>query len=200
MKAKRACLIVLYGTNNLGKSTQAKILIRRLNEAGIKTEYLKYPIYDLAPSGHIINDYLRHGNPYQLSPREAQIIYALNRSQYQNELQNKINQGINIIAEDYIGTSLAWGLGSGVEIDFLEKINSHLLREDLAVLFDGDRFQESIEAQHKHETDDHLFSQVRAIHLDLARKYGWPIIKANASIEEINEKLFRLISDFINRI
>lgn len=186
MISKKGKLIVFYGTNNLGKSTQAHILIEKLNKLGIPAQYLKYPIYDLEPSGIILNKYLREGNPYSLSAREAQIIYTLNRTQFQEKLEKYLNQGINIITEDYTGTGMAWGMGAGIEEDFLQEINSHLLKEDLAILFDGERFKNAIEKNHKHEEDEEFSQKVRQIHLDLAKKYGWKIINANLSIEEIS--------------
>ncbi len=187
MSNKKGKLIVFYGTNNLGKSTQAHLLISKLEKLGIKAKYLKYPIYDLPPSGPILNKYLRQGNPYNLSAREAQIIYTLNRTQYQNKLQEELEQGINIIAEDYTGTGICWGTGAGVEQEMLEEINSHLLSEDLAILFDGERFMDAIEQGHKHEKDEDFTQRVRKIHLELGEKYGWQKINANLSIEEINE-------------
>ena len=39
--------IVIYGVNNLGKTTQANMLVQKLKASGLKAEYLKYPIYDL---------------------------------------------------------------------------------------------------------------------------------------------------------
>lgn len=193
MSIKKGKLIVFYGTNNLGKSTQAKILIEKLKEKNIEAEYLKYPIYDLEPSGPILNNYLRNGNPYNLSAREAQIIYCLNRTQYQKTLEEKLNSGINIIAEDYTGTGVAWGMGAGVEQEFLENINSHLLKEDIALLFDGERFKEAVEKNHKHEQNDEFSQKVRKIHLDLGKKYNWEMINANLTIEEISHIIFEKI-------
>jgi len=193
MSIKKGKLIVFYGTNNLGKSTQAKILIEKLKEKNIEAEYLKYPIYDLEPSGPILNNYLRNGNPYNLSAREAQIIYCLNRTQYQKTLEEKLNSGINIIAEDYTGTGIAWGMGAGVEQEFLENINSHLLKEDIALLFDGERFKEAVEKNHKHEQNDEFSQKVRKIHLDLGKKYNWEMINANLTIEEISHIIFEKI-------
>lgn len=193
MSIKKGKLIVFYGTNNLGKSTQAKILIEKLKEKNIEAEYLKYPIYDLEPSGPILNNYLRNGNPYNLSAREAQIIYCLNRTQYQKTLEEKLNKGINIIAEDYTGTGIAWGVGAGVDQKFLEEINSHLLKEDIALLFDGERFKEAMEKNHKHEQDDEFSKKVRQIHLDLGKKYNWEMINANLTIEEISHIIFERV-------
>ncbi|HKM40474.1 MAG: dTMP kinase [Patescibacteria group bacterium] len=198
MKKKSGKLIVFYGTNNLGKTTQAHILLEKLQSQGLKSQYLKYPIYDLLPSGQILNDYLRNANPNNLNPREAQIIYTLNRTQFQNELEKKLQDGYYIIAEDYTGTGLAWGQGAGVNIEFLENINQHLLQEDLAILFDGERFKNSIEANHKHEEDDEFSHRVRQIHLDLAKKFNWKVVPANLSREEVAEKIWQIVKKNIN--
>jgi len=190
--------IVFYGINNLGKSTQAEKLIERLRAEGKEAEYLKYAIYDLEPSGPILNDYLREGNPYDLSAREFQIFQAMNRTQYEPTLKEKLENGIIVIAEDYTGTGIAWGIGGGVDGEFLKKINSHLLKEDVAILFDGERFMEGVEAGHKHETNDGFTSKVRNIHLDLGKEYGWEKINANQDIDTIHEQIWNILSKKLN--
>lgn len=190
-------LIVLYGINNLGKTTQAKLLVESLKKAGYKAEYLKYPIYDLKPSGEMLNDYLRQGNFYNLSLKEAQILYALNRTQYQENLINKLKAGINVVAEDYKGTGIAWGLGGGISETFLKNINSHLIDEDLVFLFDGERFKESIENGHRHENNDDLMNKVRWAHLKLKEEYGWIKINANQKIEEIADIVWQRSESFL---
>lgn len=190
-------LIVFYGINNLGKSTQAKLLVERLKANGYQAEYLKYAIYSLLPSGEILNDYLRSGNPFNLSPREAQTIQALNRTQFQDELIAKLKAGINVVAEDYKGTGIAWGLGAGVEEGYLKKINSHLIDEDLVFLFDGERFRQAIENNHKHENDEDLMTKVRWAHLKLREEYGWWKINANLAIEEIHQEIWDTVRDLL---
>ena len=128
---KSAKFIVLYGINNLGKSTQAKLLVEKLNFAGRTAKYLKYPVYDLEPSGKMLHDYLRGENPFKLTPREAQLVYAFNRGQYEPTLKANLEAGTDIVAEDYWGTGVAWGMGAGVNKKFLLELNSEFLREDL---------------------------------------------------------------------
>ncbi|MDA3802929.1 MAG: dUTP diphosphatase [Patescibacteria group bacterium] len=197
MTTKPGKLIVLYGINNLGKSTQAKLLVANLQKEGYKTEYLKFPIYDLMPSGEMINDYLRNGNFYNLSLKEAQIIYALNRTQYQKNLIDKLEQGINIVAEDYKGTGMAWGLGGGLSETFLKKINSNVINEDLVFLFDGERFKNGIEKGHRHENNNDLINKVRWAHLKLKEEYGWIKINANQTIAEIEKLLLKKTLNFL---
>lgn len=193
----KGIFIVLHGINNLGKTTQAKLLVEKLKENGYEAEYMKYPVYDLEPSGKILNNYLREGNKYNLSPREIQTVYALNRTQYEPELKRKLDSGINIIAEDYTGTGICWGIGAGVAEDYLKLINSHLLKEDLDFLFDGTRFTESTEQGHKHETDNQLLEKVRQTHLRIAEEFGWKKINANLTIPQIHAILWEEIKKII---
>lgn len=190
-------LIVIYGINNIGKSTQAKLLVKKLKQQGLKADYIKYPIYNLQPSGQILNNYLRQGNTYRLTPREAQIFYAFNRFQYEPTLRKKLEQGINIIAEDYVGTGLAWGIGAGVDQKFLNIINFNLLKEDIAFLLDGQRFLRAKEKNHKHESDDKLNRKVRQAHLKLGKKLGWKKINANQEINAISDEIWRHVLLFL---
>jgi len=193
----RGKLIVFYGVNNTGKTTQAKILVDKLKAQKIKAEYIKYPIYSLKPSGDILNNYLRGGNEYDLTPRENQIINALNRTQFNPKLEEKLLEGINIVAENYISTSIAWGVASGVSQKFLTNINSHLQKEDLAFLFRGERFLNSIEKGHKHENNNKLINKVKKVYLELAQRNNWEIINANQKIEEIHKQIWNKINKFL---
>jgi len=184
-------LIALYGINNLGKSTQAKRLVERLIKEGKEAYYLKYPLYNLAPSGQMINGYLRNGNPYELSAREYQIVHVVNRTQYDAALRARLMSGEWIVVEDYVGTGMAWGVGAGVDEAFLQELNSHLLHEDLPIFMDGERFMEAKEEGHKHETDDALMAKVKEMHHTLAKKNGWFMVNANQTRDEVHEDIWK---------
>lgn len=194
---KRGKFIVIYGINNLGKTTQAKLLVEKLKSLERKAEYLKYPIYDLEPSGAILNAYLRERNPVKLSPREAQIVYAMNRAQYEPELKSKLESGIDMVSEDYWGTGVAWGVGAGVDKDFLLKINSNFLKEDLAMLFVGRRFATGIENRHLHEADQELTRRVEAAHNELGKEFGWKIVNANQSVEKVVAEVWKEVEKIL---
>lgn len=193
----RGKFIILYGINNLGKTTQAKLLAERFKKAMLQAEYLKYGIYNLAPSGIIIDDYLRKNNPYSLSLREIQIVHVVNRYQYQPTLKQKLDDGINVIAEDYVGTGLAWGIATGVDEQFLKYLNSNLLKEDISFLFQGQRFKQGFELGHKNEADEELTEKARLAHERLALEYGWKPINANLPITEITEILWQEVQKML---
>ncbi len=193
----RGKLIVLYGVNNLGKTTQAKLLVEKLNSTGHRAKYLKYPVYDLAPSGPMINSYLREGNPQKLSHREAQMLYAMNRAQYESKLKEDLEQGFDIVAEDYWGTGVAWGVGAGVDQKFLLELNDHFLKEDLALLLVGIRIVPSFEDNHLHEQDEAFTNKVNQVHQDLGQQFGWKMIDAIGSIEEVRGRIWAIVEKII---
>ena len=182
---KKGKFVVVYGMNNLGKTTMVNGLTEFLKKENKDVVYLKYPVYDLEPTGPRINNYLRNGNPENLSSIEVQKIYADNRRDFESELKKMINDGKWIIAEDYFGTGIAWGIIRGESIDEMEEINKDLLKADLSVLLDGERFLTGIEIGHKNESDNEIWPKGRQVHLDLAKRYGWKIVNANQSREEV---------------
>ena len=193
----RGKFIVIYGINNLGKTTQAQLLVNKLKKEGYKAHYLKYALYNLEPSGPLLNSYLREGNPYKFSSREFQLLQVLNRFQYQPELEKKLRAGINIVAEDYIGTGLAWGIGTGVDETLLKYLNTNLIKEDLVFLFVGKRFKQAQEKGHPHEENQALLEKVQIIHQRLAQEFGWQIIQANQKPEKITQQIWQAVKKII---
>lgn len=187
--------IVLYGPNNIGKSEQAKRLVENLNSVRIPTELLKYPIYNLEPTGPALNRILREGNPQGLNAEETQKIFAQNRFDFQPALESKLKRGTWIVAEDYTGTGIAWGLTFGVPMEKLMEFNKDLRKEDIAICLDGERFSSGIERNHLHERSE-KWELNRAIHRELAKKFGWEMVHANGSREEVAQEIFMVL---INR-
>jgi dTMP kinase len=186
-------LIVIYGSNNLGKTTQAKLLVEKLKQQGLQAEYLKYPIYDIEPTGPQIDKILRSGQAQTISEIELQELYAQNRRDFQPKLKEKLDQGINIVAEDYIGTGLAWGVTKGAELEELTQQNQGLITEDVIILLDGERFLDGKEDNHLHEGSDELMTKNRQVHLDLAKKYNWQVVKANQMVQKAHEDIWQKV-------
>lgn len=187
--------ITFYGVNNIGKSTHARILVDRLKKEGYDPIYLKYPIYDLEPSGSYLNKILRDGTQ-TVSEEELQLWFTINRHQFEPELKKMIMQGKTVIAEDYIGTGLAWGMAKGCDEEWLEQINRYLLRSDMAILIDGERTKQAIEKGHIHETDDNLMRKARKTHMYMADRYAWYVIKLQERKEDTAKLVWEGVKEF----
>lgn len=186
-------LITLYGVNNIGKSTQAKNLVERLEQAGKKAKYIKYPVYELEPTGVFLNKYLRGEIKDAISEEELQMWFTLNRYQFEPTLKKLLAEGYIVVAEDYTGTGIAWGSAKGADMAWLEEMNKFLIREDLAILLEGERFTAAVEAGHIHETNSDFIEKSRAAHSTLAEKYGWKRVRVVEGIDKTADLIWGIV-------
>jgi len=176
--------ITLYGTNNTGKTTHAKKLVAKLEALGRKTKYIKFPVYDLEPTGPYLNEFIRSGKHQKIAESELQMWFALNRYQFEPTLKKWLDDGFTVVAEDYTGTGIAWGTAKGLDTFWLENINRYLIQEDLAVLIDGPRVMSAKEKRHIHEENNELVEKCRLVLQDLGEKYGWKNVMLQDKIED----------------
>lgn len=189
--------IAVYGINGIGKTTQVEKLVEYLQLKGKKASRLKYPIYDLEPEGPFIFKYLR--NPEfrkanELSTDKLQMKYVENRKRYEAELKKRLVDGEWIVAEDYVGTGIAWGLTWGGNLEYLEKINTGLLQPDISILMHGERFSTAIEKDHRNEMAGERIQICKNFHLLLAGKYDWEKVDANQSVDQVSADMAQIIS------
>lgn len=195
-------MITLYGINGIGKTTQVELLVKFLQEQGKQASRLKYPVYDLEPTGPFIYKYLRDTEfreAYPQSTEELQMKYAENRKDYEAELKKRLDAGEWIVAEDYTGTGIAWGLTWGADLEYLEEINRDLYQPDLCILMHGHRFNTAIEAGHRNETADERIKICKSFHLLLGERYGWKQVSANQSIEEVSRDIVGIVKEFFSK-
>jgi len=167
--------IAIYGINGIGKTTQVELLVEHLKKQGKNASRLKYPIYDLEPEGPFIYKYLRDPEfrkANEMTTNELQLKYVENRKRYQEKLWERLQNGEWIVAEDYIGTGIAWGLTWGGDLEYQEAINQGLYQPDLSILMHGERFLTAVEKDHRNEMEAERIQICKNFHLLLAEKYG----------------------------
>ena len=192
----RGKFVVLYGPNNIGKTTQKHLLVGALSSTYHEVTTLKYPLYTCEPTGPRINGILRNPNHPErnMDEFEFQKLCAQNRRDFEPTLIYLLNSNFQIIAEDYVGTSIAWGMTKGAKYEELLKVNQDLIKPDLAILMDGERFNDGKENGHRNEEEStKVWQKNREIHLDLAEKFGWIIVDANQSITEVHQSILQVV-------
>lgn len=192
----RGKFIVLYGPNNIGKSTQKRLLVEAMTQTYHEVMTLKYPIYTYEPTGPRINGILRDPKHKErnMDELEFQKLCAQNRRDFEPTLIDLLNGKFQVIAEDYVGTSIAWGMTKGAGFNDLSKANQDLIEPDLAILMDGERFNDGKENGHRNEEESaKVWEKNREIHLELAEKFGWVIVDANQSISEVHQSILQVV-------
>lgn len=186
-------LITLYGINNIGKTTQALRLVERLKAEGYDAVYVKYPVYELEPTGVFLNGFLRSGAAQTISEEELQTWFTLNRYQFEPQLRTWLAEGKIVVAEDYTGTGIAWGTVKGASTEWLEELNKYLVKEDVAIMLDGERHLSAKEEGHLHEDNEAFMKRARGVHTDLAERYGWTVVPVQGTKEETEKLLWETV-------
>ena len=189
--------ITIYGVNNIGKTTQVKLLKERLQQDGLKVVTIKYPIYTAQPTGPRINKILRENSEPNISQEHFQLLYCLNRFDTESQLKKLIQENDVVIAEDYTYTSVAWGTAQGASKEWLIQVNKPLLEPDFTIMLDGERGLNSIEKGHKHESDHDLASKVQSIFQQLQADLGWSLVIRQEAIADTHELMYNTMNNFL---
>lgn len=194
---KKGAFLTLYGINNIGKSTHAQRLVERLKREGHDAVYLKYPLYDLEPTGPQINNILRNEGAQKVSEEQLQTLFMQNRRDFEPELRKMLNAGTTVVAEDYTQTGIAWGIAKGLDEAWVEQLNDGLLVEDFAILLVGERAMKAKEANHIHESDDELVQKVADILRRRAVQNGWCVVELQPTKDETEELVWAEVENFL---
>lgn len=188
--------IAIYGINNIGKTKHALRLVERLKIMGIPAVYIKYPVYAQKPTGPLLNKILRSQKKQKMSEEELQLWFVLNRYQFQPTLKKMLAQKKVVVAEDYIGTGIAWGVTKGAALRELENMNKFLVQPGLEILIDGRRVLRAKEKKHIHERDDQLVSKCQKVFRRLAKRYQWKVVKRAEDRDITAARIWKVIAPF----
>jgi dTMP kinase len=199
--ARRGKLIVFEGADGSGKRTQAKLLQKHLNKIGVKSEYIEFPRYD-TPFGGLVANYLRgeFGELSKIPPEMPAILFALDRYQFQAELEEKLSKGTFIVANRYSESNLGYqsaklrGKKKRDFIIWLEGLESRMPASDIVFymhlpiknaqkLISNRSDKDYLKGKSKdiHEQDVKYQEVVAKTYLDIARKDNkkWVVIKCS---------------------
>jgi len=193
----RGFFITIYGVNNIGKTTHAKLLTARLKKEGYDAVYIKYPIYSLEPTGPEINNIIRSDEPQQISETQLQTLFMRNRLDFEPQLKEMLNGGKVVVAEDYTGTGIAWGTAKGMDRSEVEKLNDSLMKEDFTILMKGNRDRNVIEKKHIHEHNDELIRKAGEVLDELAKKHSWKIVELREKIPDTAQAIWKVVAEFL---
>ena len=219
----RGKLIVIEGTDCSGKETQAKLLLKRLVDDGIKIEERCFPRYD-TPTGKIIGGPILGkpaiGESYfktevsKLDPKLACLYYAADMLYNIDEINELLDNGVNVILDRYFESNKGHQAGKfntekeqSEMMEWIEKLGYEVVglpRPDMVLLLFMP-YEFTVELRNKRgeaadlvEKDvEYLRNSERAYKL-MAKKYNYDIIncvKDNniRSIEDINDDVYELV-------
>ncbi len=107
MKNKKGKLIVIDGTDGSGKATQVEFLRKRLTAEGKKIQLVDFPEYYKNFFGGFIGHCLKeqYYNFVKVHPKIASVLYAADRWESKDKIEDWINKGYIVIANRYVSAN-----------------------------------------------------------------------------------------------
>lgn len=194
MGRPRGIFIVIEGVDAVGKRTQTSLLKSWLRARGLSVRTLSFPAYE-TPIGTQIRSFLDGKVSYP--PQVRAMLYAANRWEKKSELEAILSRADATIVDRYTGSNLAYGVSTGLDLEWLEAIEAGLPEPDITLVLDapltktmprrGDR-------KDSYESNARLQEKARSAYLELARKFGWTVVDADRGIGEVSASITAAVS------
>ncbi|MCW4018558.1 MAG: dTMP kinase [Candidatus Bathyarchaeota archaeon] len=131
----KGVFIVIEGIDGSGKTTQAKLLATKL-----KKSY--DTVFTAEPSNGKIGKFIRsrilYSEPRPPTSVEA-LLFAADRIEHtNNEVLPALERGQVVVSDRYLYSSLAYQGSTGLSLNWIENINKHAVKPDLALFIDVD--------------------------------------------------------------
>ncbi len=193
-------IIVLEGIDGAGKSTLAAGLKAWLEEAGYEVAATAEPTHDRI--GAVIR-----GGIEGISQRTEALLFAADRSDHTEAMERWASEGKIVICDRYFASTVAYQSseldGTSADREWLLAISSRFVGVPKAtILLDIDpsagisRVEARGEARSRFERADFL-RRVREEYLRLAKEFGFNVIDASASPEEVLGEAVRIVQEAI---
>jgi dTMP kinase len=196
---KKGAFICIEGLDGCGKTTQAKLLVKKLRKS-------HNAVYTAEPSLGKIGAFIRKSCLYgenRLSSAVEALLFAADRLEHlENEVLPALRQGRLVVSDRYVYSSIAYQGAAGLSLEWIEKINEHALRADFAIFIDVDpkivmqRLKPNKSVMENLETQQ----KVRAVYLKYVAKGELSRIDGDKPKDEMTEALFAAVLNFLKTI
>jgi len=194
--SKKGTFICIEGLDGCGKTTQAKLLTKKLGKS-------HKAIYTTEPSRGKIGAFIRECCLYgdkRLSAVVEALLFAADRVEHvENEVLPALHEGRLVISDRYVYSSLAYQGAASLSLEWIEKVNEHALKPDLAVFIDVDpkivmrRLKPNRSVMENMET----LQKVRDVYLKFVAKGELIRLDGNRTKAEVAEALSAVVLKFL---
>ena len=195
MYLRKGKIIVIEGIDKAGKTTQAKLLQKKLRSKCVRFDFPDYS----TPVGKEIKQFLDGKRGY--SDEVKMILLSANRWEKKAEIQRVIGKGTTIIMNRYYQSNLVYGISKGLKLDWLLALDKGLPRADLVLVIDIKT--NTLVTRSKNgiidtfEKDLELIRKVKKNYRILADKFNWSIIDGEKSVDDVHYQVLKIVKKIV---
>lgn len=190
---KRGLFICVEGLDGCGKTTQTKLLVRRLRKKGYDAIYTAEP--SRGKIGKFIKKYCLHGEKRVSSIVEA-LLFAADRFEHvEKEVIPALNEGKLVVSDRYVYSSLAYQGAGELDLKWIRRINEHVIRPDLAIFIDVEPKIVVQRLKQKKSVMENLGTQrkVREVYINFVKRGELVKIDGNKSKKEVADDILKVV-------
>ncbi len=190
---RKGFFICIEGLDGCGKTTQAKLLVRKLCEKGFDAFYTAEPTR--GKIGKFIKKYYLHGEKRGSVIVEA-LLFAADRFEHvEKEIVPALNEGKLVVSDRYIYSSLAYQGAAGLDLKWIKELNKHAIPPNLAIFLDVKPEIVIQRLQRKKSVMEKLAIQrkVREVYEKLVKDGKLVRVDGNRSKEEVAKDILNLV-------
>jgi dTMP kinase len=196
---RKGVFICVEGLDGCGKTTQTKLLVRRLRRKGLDAVYTAEP--SLGEIGKFIKRYCLHGKKRVSSIIEA-LLFAADRFEHvDSEVLPALKEKKIVVSDRYVYSSLAYQGAEGLDLNWIKKINEHAIRPDLAVFIDVEPTAVVKRLKQKKSVMETLETQrkVRDVYMKFVEKDELVRINGNKSRQDVADTILQTVLEFLEK-
>jgi len=184
--------ISIEGVDGSGKTTQAKKLVKSLQQQAFDAIYTTEP--SRGNVGRLIRSFVLNREQRVPIAQEALLFAADRVDHVETEIKPQLERGKIVVCDRYVYSSLAYQGAAGLDLDWIDGINRFALKPDLALLLDVslDVAVSRLKGQKSVMENMSNLRKVRDVYLKLARQRRMVLLDGNKSIEDLAESILRI--------
>ena len=187
-------IIVFEGIDKAGKTTQAKLLEKKLGNKCVRIDFPDYSTH----VGKEIRQFLDGKRNY---PDEVKMmLLSANRWEKKSEIEKIVGKGITVIMNRYYQSNLVYGISKGLKLDWLLSLDKCLPKADLVIVIDikpKTLVSRSKNVVDTFEKDLELIRRVKKNYRILANKFNWRIVEGEKSVDEVHSQVLKIVKKFV---
>jgi dTMP kinase len=194
----RGIFICVEGLDGCGKTTQAKLLVKRLRGD-------HDAVFTAEPSdgkiGKLIKKHYLHADKRGSAVVEA-LLFAADRLEHlKSEVLPALDEGKLVVSDRYVYSSLAYQGAAGLDLKWIEKINEHAVRPSLALFIDVEPETVIRRLKRRRSVMENLETQlkVREIYLRFVDKGALVRVDGNRSKTEVAREIASTVKSFLKK-
>jgi dTMP kinase len=189
----RGFFICVEGLDGCGKTTQTKLLVRRLRRKRYDAIYTAEP--SRGKIGKFIKRHCLHGEKRVSSIIEALLFSADRFEHVEDVIVPAIRKGKIVVSDRYVYSSLAYQGAAGLDLEWIEKVNEHAIHPDLAIFIDVKPEIVVKRLKPKKSVMENLQTQqkVRGVYMKFVENGELVKIDGNGSVQEVAESILKAV-------